>query len=194
MIIVVAALLAILTVPLTGASLGPMARLPIYSTWLIWASMAAQMVITIVPGFPNSLGQPVHMLTLGMAAAFMWSNRHLCGSILIAFGAGLNAAAILANNGTMPASRWAWRDAGFAEMTSSFENSNVVGSARLWWLGDIFAIPASWPLSNVFSFGDIIIVIGVGYFAHRSCRQPSLPELKTAPVSAVAEALSTAAP
>ena len=105
MIIVVAALIAVLTVPLTGTSLAPLAQVPIYRASLIWASMGAQMVITIIPGVPNSLGQPVHMLTLATAALFMWSNRHLCGSMLSAFGAALNTAAILANNGTMPASR-----------------------------------------------------------------------------------------
>jgi hypothetical protein len=35
-----------------------------------------------------------------------------------------------------------------------------VEGARLWFLGDVFAIPASWPLANVFSVGDLLIAIG----------------------------------
>ena len=44
-------------------------------------------------------------------------------------------------------------------------------SPRLPWLGDVFAIPRGWPLANVFSIGDVVIVVAVGYFAHMVCRR-----------------------
>ncbi len=173
MIIVVASILAILTVPLTGGSLTRLARLPIRKAWLVWLSMGLQVGITLVPGFPNWLGQPLHLFTFALSAAFIWSNRGLPGALFIALGAALNLAAIAANGGTMPASEWAWRTAGFPTLIGDFENSNVITGARLSWLGDVFAIPKGWPLSNVFSVGDVVIVIAMTYLAHTWCRRPS---------------------
>ena len=36
----------------------------------------------------------------------------------------------------------------------------------------MFAIPKGWPFANVFSVGDVIIVIAVAYLAHAWCRRP----------------------
>ena len=171
MIIVVASILAILTVPLTGRSLAPLAKLSLHRVWLVWLSIGLQLVITMTPGFPNWLGQPLHLFTFGLSAAFLWSNRHIPGAMLVGLGATMNLAAIAANNGTMPASPWAWRVAGLPTMTGGFENSNVTSHARLWWLGDVFAIPKAWPLNNVFSAGDLLIVVAITYFAHTWCRR-----------------------
>ena len=41
---------------------------------------------------------------------------------------------------------------------------------RLAFLGDVFSLPASWPLSNVFSVGDILIALGIVWALHRICR------------------------
>lgn len=174
MIIVVASIVAILTVPLTGASLAPLAQLPIRRAWLVWMSIGVQMLITVGPVFPNALGQVLHLSTFALAAAFMWANRRIAGTMPIAVGAALNLAAIAANGGTMPASEWAWNTAGFPAITDRFENSNVVHGARLPWLGDVFAIPSGWPFANVFSIGDVVIVIAVGYLAHAASRKPAI--------------------
>jgi hypothetical protein len=170
MIIVVASIAAILTVPLAGRSLSPMARLVLRRVWLVWLSIGLQVLITMLPNFPNWLGQPLHLFTFVLSAGFLWSNRQLPGALLVAVGAGMNLAAIAANNGTMPATEWAWRTAGFPMLVGDFENSNVTHGARLAWLGDVFAVPKGWPFANVFSLGDIVIVFAVGYFAHRWCR------------------------
>jgi Family of unknown function (DUF5317) len=171
MIIVAASIIAILTVPLTGRSLAPLATLPVRRVALVWLAIGLQLIITLLPGFPNWLGQPLHLFTFVLAAAFIWGNRHLPGVLFIAFGAALNLVAIAANGGTMPASAWAWRTAGFATLTGGFENSNVIHDARLPWLGDVLAIPKAWPLANVFSVGDVIVVVAIGYFAHTWCRR-----------------------
>jgi hypothetical protein len=184
MIIVVASIVAILTVPLTGRSLAPLAQLPVRRVGLVWLSIGLQLVITLIPGFPNWLGQPLHLMTFVLSAVFMWSNRHLPGVLVIAFGAALNLTAIVANGGTMPASAWAWRTAGFPMLQGRFANSNVVSNARLAWLGDVFAVPNGWPLRNVFSVGDVVIVIGVAYFAHTWCRR-NVVQVEAAPGDAV---------
>jgi hypothetical protein len=171
MIIVVASIAAILTVPLTGRSLTPLAQLTLRRVWLVWLSIVLQFVITLVPNFPNWLGQPVHLFTFALSAGFLLSNRRLPGAYLVAIGASLNLAAIAANNGTMPATEWAWHTAGFPTLVDQFENSNVVHGARLWWLGDVFAVPKGWPFANVFSVGDVVIVFAVGYFVHVWCRR-----------------------
>ena len=137
---------------------------------------------------PNWLGQPLHLVTFAFAAAFIFSNRSLPGVPLIAVGAGLNLAAFAANHGTMPASAWAWRTSGFPTMNGEFENSNVVSHARLQWLGDIFAIPKDWPLSNVFSVGDMIVVLAFAYFVHTWCRRPVEVDAQTREAPAFATA------
>ena len=170
MIIVVAAILAILSVPLTGRSLAPLAHIHIRRSWVVWASMLLQLPITLIPHFPSTVGQGVHLFSFALAFVFVWSNRHVPGELVIAAGGLLNLIAIAANGGTMPASAWAWRVAGFAPPTDSFGNSSVIASARLPWLGDVLAVPAGWPFSNVFSFGDLVIIIGLTYLVHRTCR------------------------
>lgn len=170
MIIVAAALLAVLTVPLSGRSLGPLARLSLRRVWLVWTTIAVQLIITLLPAFPESAGRGLHLLTFAAAAVFIWSNRRIPGTTLIALGAGLNVAAIALNGGTMPASSWAWRTAGLPLPADGFTNSTLTQSARLEWLGDVFAIPRGWPLANVFSIGDVVIIVGVCVLAHGVCR------------------------
>lgn len=188
MIIVVAAVLAILSVPLTGASLAPLAHIQIRRSWVIWVSMLLQLPITLIPNFPESVGQGIHMFSFALAGVFVWSNRHLPGELVIALGGLLNLIAIAANGGTMPASAWAWRVAGFPPPTDSFGNSSVVSSARVPWLGDVFAVPASWPFSNVFSVGDLIIIVGLTYLVHRTCRAAVPAAVAALPLAAALSA------
>jgi len=89
---------------------------------------------------------------------------------VIAMGALCNVAAIIANGGQMPASAGALRAAGEAVKTTGFINSGVVTHPKLIVLGDIFAIPRSIPLHNVFSVGDVCIVVGATIAFHALCR------------------------
>lgn len=174
MIIVVAAIAAILTVPLSGVSLAPLSKVTFRGSGLVWIAIAAQMLITAAPGFPGSLGRPLHLASFVLAAVFIWLNRHLPGVVFVAVGAGLNLAAIAANGGVMPASAAAWRTAGLPASANGFDNSHVIPGAHLAWLGDVFAVPKGWPFANVFSVGDVIVVVALGYFAHAWCRRVRL--------------------
>jgi hypothetical protein len=50
-----------------------------------------------------------------------------------------------------------------------FANSTAVAHPHLSFLGDVFAVPASWPVSNVFSVGDVILVAAALLALHCLC-------------------------
>jgi hypothetical protein len=73
-------------------------------------------------------------------------------------GGALNFIAIAANGGVMPADPELARHFAGSE---EFVNSGAMADPNLLFLGDVFSTPPSWPLYNVFSVGDLIIVLGV---------------------------------
>jgi hypothetical protein len=168
MLLGIATVLALLTVLVTGGRLSALAELQLRRSYLVAIALGAQIVVvSIVPGSFDGLHEPVHLATYVVLAAFLWSNRRIVGLPLVAAGAATNAAAIFANDGVMPASPSALATAGMpADKATEFANSAVVDQAQLPWLGDIFAVPASWPLSNVFSVGDLLIALGVAVALH----------------------------
>lgn len=182
MIVPLATLLGMLSVKLFGGKLKRLATVDLRHLWVVWATIFVQTMIFEVPFpfFPVGGPQVLHIATYVSAFVFLWLNRHIPGALLIAVGAAGNAAAITANGGVMPARPSAWARAGLPRI-DGFENSNVVDDAPLWFLGDIFAIPAGWPLANVFSIGDVVIVIGGTYFAHAWCRRPATSNVWPAP-------------
>src|SRR5205823_6639530 len=103
------------------------------------------------------------LATYVAAGVFIWRNRALTGLPLLGLGAALNAVAITANGGTLPASAAALRTAGIVQPPGTFTNSGVLAHPHLRFLGDLFAVPSSWPLANTFSIGDILIVLGIGW-------------------------------
>jgi hypothetical protein len=74
----------------------------------------------------------------------------------------------------MPASPSAMAGAGL-NLEPGFQNSTALAEPRLAFLGDVFYLPASWPLSNVFSVGDVLIALGVAWALHRTCRSRLAP-------------------
>jgi hypothetical protein len=76
---------------------------------------------------------------------------------------------IAVNGGVMPASRSALHTAGLEDTPGQFASSIAVGHPKLAFLGDIFAVPASFPVHNVFSVGDMVIVAGAFVLLHRAC-------------------------
>jgi hypothetical protein len=173
MVIVVAALAGIAAMALTGARLRRLADLRIHRIWLVWMAIGIQVGVLSVfarylGGWP---GNVIHLGTYALVAVFVLSNRAIPGVRLMGLGGGMNLAAIIANGGVMPASATAWEIAGHADKTG-FANSMPVSDPRLLWFGDVFAIPAGWPFANVFSIGDVLLVLGVMWMVHRTCRRP----------------------
>jgi hypothetical protein len=179
MLIAVLALLAVALVPVTGGSLRALAELRFARAWTLPVALATQvLVISVWPSGPERLLQALHLGSYALAAWFLIANRRTTGLAVIAFGALLNVVVITANDGVMPASEAAFRTAGI-ERTDEFENSAPTDDAHLAFLGDVFAVPEGWPLANVFSVGDVGIVVGAGVLVVSAGRRraPSPPEL-----------------
>jgi hypothetical protein len=77
-----------------------------------------------------------------------------------------NLVAIGANRGIMPASAVAMRAAGRVHQAAMFQNSTSLRHPHLSFLGDNFSTPRTWPLANVFSVGDIVLVVGLALLLH----------------------------
>lgn len=110
----------------------------------------------------GGLGPPLYVGSTALVLAVVLANLRIPGVPLIALGAALNLAAILANGGYMPADPGALAAVG-ESIGDGYSNSVVLENPALEPLTDIFATPAWLPLSNVFSIGDVLISIGLGW-------------------------------
>ncbi len=133
------------------------------------AVVVQMMLLEVAPAdFPGSVARAVHLCSYVLGALVVLRNSHVPGVPILALGGALNLAAIVANGGVMPAAPAAMRIAGL-EDRPGFENSAVVEDARLLPLGDVFAIPEAVPFSNVFSIGDVVLVLGAFVLMHEAC-------------------------
>ncbi len=177
-------LVCLLTVPLARGRLIALADLKLRRPWLAIAGIGVQIaIISLLPAGSAGLHEAVHMGSYALLGAFVWANRRVPGVPLIMLGGLMNFTAIAANGGVMPADpdvavHFA-REAG-----EGFVNSGVMEHPHLLFLGDVFATPTSWPVYNVFSLGDITIVLGVLVLLHGVCRSRLVPRRWRTPVPA----------
>jgi hypothetical protein len=165
MIISVAGLFAVVLPLLLGGRFSRLAHVQFKHVGGILAALGIQIVIIeLLPG-PQVLLRVAHLGTYAMAAWFLIANRRIPGLWLTGLGAALNGLAIVVNGGTLPAGASALRLAGMQATGERFMNSGILPHPRLAFLGDIFAIPAGFPLANVFSVGDVLIVLGASWTA-----------------------------
>jgi hypothetical protein len=123
----------------------------------------------------GDLGPLLYVGSTIVVLAALLTNVRLPGFPLIVAGALLNLAVILVNGGQMPASPDALAAlTGVAAVpTTDFSNSVLaVPGTPLWFLGDVFVLPRPFPFANVFSFGDVLIGVGGGYFIVRTMHRP----------------------
>jgi hypothetical protein len=168
--LVLAVVVALVTVPLAGGRIGRLADVRFRWSSLLFAALALQLaILVVVPDWDDRLLRAVHLGTYGMLFMFLWVNRWCPGIWVVAVGGALNSIAIAVNGGVMPAGPAAVRSAGMASNAHGFTNSGVLDHPRLLFLGDIWAIPQRWPLANVFSIGDVVVAIGVFAVVHTVC-------------------------
>jgi hypothetical protein len=130
-IVLVALLIAVASVPITGGRLSRLGELRLRCTALLAGGFLLQLVtISVFPSMPERAARALHLVSYATAAVFFATN-------------------------------------------TEFANSQVLDNPRLLPLGDVFAVPTGWPLANVFSIGDVLLVAGAALVLHHLCRQPS---------------------
>jgi uncharacterized protein DUF5317 len=170
MLIAVLVLLAILTVPLTHGRWSHLAAFRPRASWLLWVALVVQLLqFTVLDLGPAS--DAVHLGTYVLAALFLIANSSVPGVWLVALGGLSNGLTIALNGGTLPARLGALRGAGLPVDRDRFVNSGVMEHARLSWLGDVFYVPKAVPLANVFSVGDVLLVLGAFIVVHSLARR-----------------------
>ena len=187
MIIGLAYLLVLASVPLARGRLTALADLQLRRPWLVLAAIAIQiLVISVLPTGDHAIHTTLHIASYFFLGAFAFANRHIAGVPIIAVGGLLNFIAITANGGVMPADPDAIASLARQLPEGEFANSQVLPDAKFQFLGDIFATPASLPLHNVFSIGDGILLIGVTVLVHVACGSRLVPRRFTSPPAAIA--------
>ena len=168
MLVLVLCVLALASPTLFGGQLSRLAFVRFRGWWILVAALLAQIVIIeVVPGANRSLLEAVHVGTYFAAAVFVALNWRVPGLLVIAAGGASNGITIALNGGQLPASLPALQMAGIDVTEGEFINSGVVDNPVLPLLGDYFVWPEPLPFANVFSIGDVLIVLGTLYGAHK---------------------------
>ena len=179
--------LALTSVPLAGGRLTALADVRLRAVWLVLAAIVLQTaIITVVPGGSPWLHRTVHVASYVLLAVFLVVNRRFPYVWLVALGGALNVLAIVANGGVMPASARALEGAGMRPELSGFTNSTALSHPHLLPLGDVFWAPAWMPGANVFSVGDVLILLGAFLALHRICGSRLPGRRRAAPAEPVA--------
>ena len=176
MILGLAYLLCLLTVPLARGRLSALADVQLQRSWLALAAIVVQvLIVSILPGDLGPWGEPLHVLSYLLLGAFAWANRRVAGVPIIALGGLSNFVCIMLNGGVMPADPDALAAIGRDPASDEFINSTVVEHPKLAFLGDVIPTPSSWPVSNVYSVGDLLILTGAFVLLHVLCGSRIVP-------------------
>jgi hypothetical protein len=162
-------LLGFVSVPLLGGRLALLSELRLKGVPIVVGAFAVQiLIVNVLPAGSETVHAAIHVASYGVLGIVMASNLSIPGMPLIAIGGALNTTAIAANGGVMPASAGALRFAGMTPDPAGFANSSVAEHAGF--LGDIMAVPSWVPAANVFSIGDLFLIVGAWILLHRVCR------------------------
>jgi hypothetical protein len=145
---------------LLGGNLARLLEVRFRLEWTVPLALAVQVVLFSRLANPLDAGARgvLHMATYALLLGFTVANLRLRTLAPVLAGVVLNGLAIATNAGRMPVSAAAAKAAGIAVGAHSSVSENA---DRLWFLGDVFALPARLPLANVFSLGDILIGFGM---------------------------------
>ena len=148
---------------LAGGRLEALADMRFRFGRLVLVALAIQIVLfsPLTDGLASEVDRVIYVTSTLLVAIVVVANLRIPGMALVAGGAALNVAAIVANGGAMPASSSALTTAGI--VVGGHTNSVVVDRPALEPLTDVFALPAWVPLANVFSVGDVLIGIGLAW-------------------------------
>jgi hypothetical protein len=174
--------LCLLSVPLTGGKLVRLGELRLRRPGLALAGIGLQvLIISVIPDGLGGLHEALHVVSYALLGAFGWVNRRVAGVPIVLAGGALNALVILANGGVMPADPDVAHAAANHAAPGEFINSAAAGDARLGFLGDVLATPDGLPLQNVYSAGDVVIVLGLLVVVHAACHAQNAASSRARP-------------
>jgi hypothetical protein len=159
-----------------GGRLAGLAELRVRLAPLALLALVVQLVLfsPLADPLAADVGRAIYVGSTALVGIVVLANLRVTGMPLVALGAGLNLAAIVANGGSMPASPAALAALGMG--AGGRTNSIVVERPALEPLTDVFAMPDWLPLANVFSLGDVLIGIGIAVaIAAAMRRRPANP-------------------
>src|ERR1700754_1158080 len=132
MIIGLAYLLVLLSVPIARGRLGALADLPLRKPALALAAITIQiLVISILPAGDHTFHTTLHLFSYVLLGAFAFANRHIVGVPIIALGGLSNFVAIAANGGVMPTAQSAAGSVAHSAGEGEFINSRVLEDPKL---------------------------------------------------------------
>lgn len=174
--------LALVAALARGGSLRHLAALPLRGSLFILCSLALQVALYL-PTVQRSWvavhwGGEIYVLALALALVGALCNWRLGMAVRLAtLGLALNALVIVVNGGSMPVNRAALRAAQGLARVHEVADAGLYGNTRLATQeGKLLAFSDVLPLrvphgpGNVFSLGDILIVLGVATLTYRETR------------------------
>ena len=176
-----------------GGRLGNLEHISLKMAWLIFIALIMQLLIFPI-GLPGGailqvdppLLDIIHLGSYAILALFVILNIREWAIGIMGLGMFSNITAIFLNGG-MPTTKETMLRAGIITQ-EQFEQlqcdqivaNNVIkcGDAKVGILGDIFATPAWFPMSNIFSIGDVVLVLGMIIFIQAKMHHvPSTPPI-----------------
>jgi hypothetical protein len=191
MVEVVALVLALVLVPLTGGSFKRLARLDFEAPWLLFVGLGIQLVVELTPIVPASRADDVGFALLLVSYVAILSfgvlNVRITGMSVVTIGIALNVLVIALNQG-MP-----YRAPERTKLETTVKHRPERRDDILTLLDDRIIVPG--PLGESVSFGDLILAVGIIDVTYRASRRvrrtahtpaPHEPDLETQPTPVVA--------
>ena len=163
-LLVLTLIAAVIVVVVTGGSFRELGRLHLTGLWLMFGGLALQAGLEFVE-IPKSqfetVGYGVLMVSYALVLAFCFSNLQTRGFGLISIGIALNALVIGLNQGmpTAPIGNNAAGNRVREPIEQTVKHRPQADGDLLSFLDDRIILPE--PFDEVFSFGDLIMSVGI---------------------------------
>jgi hypothetical protein len=175
MLILIIIAIALCIALLRGGSLLNLLNLPLRWNGIAAAGLILQLLIfTPFSDTPLIATATPQLYIVSMLLLVVWiaANYRIPGAILLAAGLLSNLAAIVANGGYMPVAphlaEYTGQIVRYEGETALIENNSIASdNVQLWLLTDILAVPPFIPFANVFSIGDVLLVVGGSILVYR---------------------------
>lgn len=163
---------------LRGGKFKCLGQIKIHNWWLFILSF----IIEFGTIFAVSAGMAIadrwsmylHILSYIVLFVGILSNREYWSMWLVFLGSFLNFLVISINGGAMPVSMEGLKRAGLDSLINMINAGGIVthkaitDATRLFFLADVFVLPAGYPFPKVISIGDLLISAGIFIFVQKA--------------------------